>query len=325
MIGRVLEAFGRRPSGAIERVAAGTLNHNYRVGTETDDLFVRLHRSDAGADEIRAEHALIRWVAERGVPVARPIVNVRGETLVAMSDGGLWSVHPWIDGRVIARGTATAAEAMVLGDMHGRTQALLARHPASAGATFDKTWDRAASLSRLQRVLDAAARAGAERWIRDGIALQARLLDREPLRLPSEFAALPCQVVHGDYHDEQVLLDDDGGVAAVVDWEQCGSAARVYELVRAIAFSGLVESPHLEPYLDGYRRHVRLSEAECRLGMQLWWQSRLGGTWLWDAYFLEGNERVAPLFAAAIAACERLADASWRDTVTERMVAAALG
>ena len=150
------------------------------------------------------------------------------------------------------------------------------------------------------------------------IGLQRELLLREPLRHPEDFAHLPCQMLHGDYHDQQVLLDADDRIVAVLDWELFQPGARVWELIRALAFMDLLEHPLLATYLQAYGRHVPLSAAECADGMALWWQSRLGGAWVWTAYFLAGNTRVMHMFDDTVATLDKLAQPGWRDEVTHR-------
>ena len=78
------------------------------------------------------------------------------------------------------------------------------------------------------------------------------------VRAPSEFARLPSQRLHGDQRNEQVLLDDHGEVAAVLDWENCQSGARAWEFIRSIAYCGLFEQAALEDYVRAYfDRRVR--------------------------------------------------------------------
>jgi Ser/Thr protein kinase RdoA (MazF antagonist) len=148
----------------------------------------------------------------------------------------------------------------------------------------------------------------------------------EPLEVlpPDAFAALPCQLLHGDFHDQQVLFAGDR-VSALVDWEIWHADPKIWELIRSLAFSELLETPLLEPYLEGYGRHVRLSEEECRLGWQLWWQTRVVGLWVWGAYYLEGHSRVRQHFPAVTAELELVADVGRRERCEERFMAGVLG
>jgi homoserine kinase type II len=206
--------------------------------------------------------------------------------------------------------------------LHGFTQAVLADHPASHGAVMQLNWDKEQSAAHLARVAEAAALANAEQWLQDAIGRQRVMLERFDVLPPSAFGSLPVQVLHGDFHDHQVLWDGDN-IAALVDWEIWHADPRVWELIRSLAFSLMFDSPQLEDYLAGYRSYVHLSEEECRLGLRLWWQSRVVGLWAWAAYFLQGNTRVAKFFPELVAELDRIADDEWRAATEERFVRAA--
>ncbi len=304
-----------------EPVVGGTLNWNFSVHTDSGRKFVRRYREDIATDRIRGEHALLSWLSERGAPVAVANETPGGATIVDVGDGR-WAVFDWIEGEARPRGTLTRAQARMLGAAHGRIQELLADHPLSAAATMSMRWDKGESLALLERVRDAAAQ-DADPRVRAVIAKQMEALQSLDVLPPEEFAALPAQLLHGDFHDEQIIWRGEA-IWAVVDWEMWKTDLRVWELVRSLTFSKLLESPLMEEYLAGYREHIRLSEEECRLGLRLWWQSRLVGLWVWAAYFLHGNQRVRSLFPAAIEDVNRATDEPWKAALEDRFVRAAL-
>ena len=318
----VVGAFGYWPMGEPQAVTGGTLNWNFRVPTDGGDYFVRRYRDDLETQRIRGEHALVRWVAERGVPAPLPEA-VEDRSLIEIG-GGRWSIFPWIEGEVGGRGTLTPAQATTLGALHGYTQAVLATHPLSEDARMWLNWSKEQSLEMLRRVSRAARDQRAEPEIQGAIDRQFATLEQMDVLPPSAFASLPAQLIHGDFHDHQVLWDGDN-IAALVDWEVWRTDSRIWELVRSLAFSQLLDSPRLEDYLAGYREHVRLSEEECRLGLRLWWQSRTVGLWAWQAYFLDGNTRVSRFFPALVAEHDKLANEGWRSGIEERFVKAAVG
>jgi homoserine kinase type II len=318
----VLDQFGLRLEGEATPVPGGSLNWNYRVETDHGPRFLRRYRDDLEIARIRGEHGLVTWAAARGVPAVRPS-GVRSGRTVAVVAGGRWALFPWVEGAPVERGHLSPEQARALGSVHGRIQAALAEHPLSEDAVMKLHWDRDESLALLGAVETAALKADAEEWILAGIRKQRAMLAALELAPPEAFAALPCQLLHGDFHDEQVLWDGDR-VSAVVDWEIWHTDPRAWELVRSLAFSQLLESPLLEEYLAGYRQHVRLSEYECRLALKLWWQSRVVGLWVWAAYFIERNERVRKVFPSVIADLELVSDPARRAAIEERLLSAAL-
>jgi len=323
-IDRVLGRFRRRRTGAPAPVAGGTLNWNYRVATASGPVFARRWRREVTAEQVMAEHELLGWVAARGIPVVRPYGAAGAETVVEV-EGTMWSLLPWVEGRTTVRGQITAADANALGEMHGRIHAVLAEHPASAGASTQLLWDTASSLADLILVRQVAVEGGAAQEVVAGIDLQVRLLETALVRPRSDFSELPAQLPHGDYHDQQVLFGPGGDILAVNDWEMHRVMARVWEVLRAVAFAQLYEEPGLGAYLSGYRQHVHLSEEECRLGVEAWWYGRLHSRWVYWTYFMEKNERVAEFFPETRRELAQLADERWRADLADRLVRAATG
>ncbi len=216
----------------------------------------------------------------------------------------------------------TPREAESIGAAHGLTQRALLEHPESAGITLQGlsdqlAWDTGRSLEMIKRIERQAARAPEHRAVVEVLSFQRQLLESGAARSFSELSDLPCQLLHGDFHDQQVLLDDDASVVAVVDWELIRPAARVWELIRSLSFSHVLETDLLEHYVSGFRRHVALTEDECRGGIELWWQTRLHGTWVYEAYFLEQNDRTGPLFeeTVAISGASRMNDGEPRSRI----------
>ncbi len=319
MIGRL----GYWPMSEPEPVLSGTLNWNFGIDSDGGRLFVRRYRDDLETPRIHGEHALVRWVEERGVPVPLPELTEDDRSVIEIA-GGRWAVYPWIDGEVPERGSLSGSQVRTLGALHGFTQSVLAGHPDSAGARMQMAWDKAQSLEYLARIRAVAAAKGADDWLQDAVAKQTSLLEGLEVLPPSGYASLPCQLLHGDFHDHQVIWDGEN-IAALVDWEIWHADPRVWEVVRSLAFSQLLDSPMLEDYLGGYRQFVQLTEDECRLGLRLWWQSRLVGLWAWAAYFLQGNTRVAKFFPEMVAELDKVADEGWKAGIEERFVRAACG
>jgi homoserine kinase type II len=302
-------------------VPGGTLNWNFRVETGEGVYFLRCVRANLETERIAGEHELVAWVAERGVPAPVPIPTADGKTIALVGDRR-WALLPWMPGAPVERGTLSPAQARSLGSMHGRVQVVLAGHPASEGARMIGRWDKQQSLDLLDRLIAKARERGEAEWIVAGIESQRRMLDALDVLPPEAFASLPCQVLHGDFHDQQALFVGDE-VSAIVDWEIWHTDPRAWELARSLAFSTLFPSPRLEDYLAGYREHVRLGEDEVRLAMRNWFQSRVVGLWAWWAYLMEGNDRVAAFFPEMIAELERMATPGWTKSVTERVLRAA--
>ncbi|MGE3075794.1 MAG: phosphotransferase enzyme family protein [Dehalococcoidia bacterium] len=317
----VLGMYGLWPYGDPEPVAGGSLNFNFHTYSDGGEHFLRRYRDNLELPRIMGEHALVKWVAERGIPAPVP-ESVPEKGTVAVMGGGHWALYPWVEGVVRERGSLTAEQAHLLGSVHGAIQAILAGYPSDPNERPQLTWDKAQSLELLQRLRIVAAERNAEHWMQEHLAAQAAHLESLEVLPPSAFASLPRQVLHGDFHDHQVMWDGDQ-IVAVVDWEIWRTDSRIWEVIRSLSFSQMLESPRMEDYLAGYRKFVQLGEDEIRLGFKLWWQSRVVGMWAWAENFLAGNERVAKFLPEIASEFKNLQDAAWRSAIEDRFIKAA--
>ncbi|MEP7215002.1 MAG: phosphotransferase [Anaerolineaceae bacterium] len=317
----VLKAWGLDAPGRVAAVPGGTLNWNFDVHSAGSRFFLRCYRSNLETERIEGEHRLVEWVGTAGIPVAAPIPSLDGHSLLLDGDNR-WSLFPWLDGACIERGHLSSPQARALGEMHGRVQSVLARHPESASARLGMRWEKQQSLAALERLVVVGNERRIAQWMIDGIQRQRLLLVAAEVAPPEHFASLPCQLLHGDFHDQQALFAGDE-VCAVVDWEIWHSDPRAWELIRSLAFSQLLDSPLLTDYLKGYREHIQPSEAELQLALTLWFQSRLVGLWAWWAYIMEGSERVKEFFPSMLAELELVTDARWTASIRERLIRAA--
>src|SRR5688572_17640015 len=155
---RALEAWGI--SGAtIAPVPGGTLNWNFRVDSGEGAYFLRCVRANLETERIVGEHALVQWVADRGIPAPVAIPTRDGATIALVGEPGeerRWALLPWMPGDPVERGTLNRAQARSVGAIHGRIQGVLADHPDSKDARMLMRWDKAQSLGLLDRLVEAA-------------------------------------------------------------------------------------------------------------------------------------------------------------------------
>ena len=313
------QLFGFEPPGASTFVGTGTLNWNYRVETSGGPLFVRKHRPERTSQQIASEHACLHRVVDRGVPAPLPHAAPGGATVLEHA-GSLWSVFPWCDAAPPMRGEMTERQTWAAGEMHGRIHAILADDPPSGTPDPRLEYDTAGAFAELETLLG-LARECKHSLLIETLELQYALL-REHGPAARSYASLRLGMAPGDYHVQQLLFRGDR-LVAVTDWELFGMWALVSELIRSLYFSRVLESAQMPAYLDGYRTHVQPSESDCRLGMARWWQGRLHTAWVFRAYLIEGNERVAEFFPETLRALRALADEESRNEITERFVRAA--
>jgi Ser/Thr protein kinase RdoA (MazF antagonist) len=317
-VDRVLSRFGLERRSEPVSMYDSVLNHNYRVQTGGGPRFVKFIQQKRTYEVVSAEHRAMRFAGERGIPVALPDRDASGESVIDLG-GQLAAVYPFIEGRTADRHAITDAEAAALGDTLGRLQSVLAGYRdeiLSSRPSGEVTWNPQRSEQELLEVRSIvrakASLTEADRWALAGIEGQLGHLRAGDSRDPAEFAWLPMQLEHGDFHERNVIFSRSGEVAAVVDWERIRELPRAFQMVRAVDFIGLLADGPVEPFLAGYGRHMCLSREECAAAVEHWWQNVFHNTWAYTDYYLRGNLSVGRFFADQVPRLERLADPAYR-------------
>jgi aminoglycoside phosphotransferase (APT) family kinase protein len=200
------------------RIAGGLSNLTYHMWDAAERHWVLrrppLHGVEQSAHDMGREHRIMEALGPSAVPVP-PVVGLCDDTSVT---GAPFFVMEYVDGAVLRGPEIVALQT----DEHMRTRAsesmidtLVALHAVDPDAV---------GLGDLGRREDYCARQ-LKRWQRQWDRVHTRDLpqiseayDRLRSNIPPQLGA---GIVHGDYRLDNLILDDDGRVAAVVDWELC--------------------------------------------------------------------------------------------------------
>jgi len=252
----VCAAFGFGVPVGIERVTTGYLNRNEAVTLADRRLFLKgsRHRDPR---VIVAEHAVIRHAAARGIPTPLPLIAPDGRSVVVV-DGVPWSAFPFVAGTMLAGADLPERLGTLLAQVHRA----LASCP-TAGLTFAEgalAWDSVrthTAMATIEEHIAARVASGSadafDRFTIGAFATLREVLQTAPL--PTAFAALPVQVIHGDCYPPNILCGPAGHPMALLDWEFATLRPRAWDIARALAFTffGLHGAP---PDLPAARRCV---------------------------------------------------------------------
>lgn len=237
---------------AVEGIAAGTINSNYRVTAGGAAWFVRVNEGKSEED-VAYEAELVAHLAACGVPTPRARVADDGRTW-ARTSVGLVTVFPWVAGahrraRELAPADAAACGA-ALAAMHRAAEAFPRRRESRYAF---------AELVRRWRGLPRGGEADVEAAIADTGEELAWLEARAAAR-----AALPRGVIHGDLFVDNVLFDE-GRLVALLDFEQASDGTLAYDLavcVCAWTYGDDFDAGRAAALVDGYARVRPLTPAE---------------------------------------------------------------
>jgi 4-aminobutyrate aminotransferase-like enzyme/aminoglycoside phosphotransferase (APT) family kinase protein len=253
----------------VARIAAevfGVEGRAVDLGSERDQTFLiedggggavlKISNSAEDADVLDLEAAAIAHVAavDPGLPVARPLAPR------AQYEGHHVRLFERLHGR---KGGPELSDAAVraYGETHARLNLALRSffHPA---AGRELLWD-VRQTPRLLAVLDA---------IEDNArrALVRRTVERFEQRVAPRWPLLRAQIVHGDLNLDNVLLDDGGPIAGIVDFGDCSFTAQAADFAVGVA-SLLRGRPDEDVFriarlaLDGYQARLPLEPLELEL------------------------------------------------------------
>ena len=247
-------------------------------------------------DRERLERRGLDLAAAGGIPVAPRIPTIDGRDVVVEDDERSWSLYEWAPGRHVPRRSLEPVHAAALGRMLARV------HDALADAAFGddeppEPVDRsvADTLGRIDELLEVVRahptpgddERAAIAWLEaQAASLRAGEADEPPPPLP----ASALQLVHGDYHDGNVLFDETGhDVVAVLDWDRCRPWWPALEVVRCLALSFHLEPALVAAFLDGYRL---LTLADLDDAAAIYGFERAHDLWFFRDLYLRGNERL---------------------------------
>jgi aminoglycoside phosphotransferase (APT) family kinase protein len=198
----------------LRHAATGWDNVTYRLG---EDLAVRLPRLKAAVPLLRQEQRWLPWLASRlPVPVPAPVhVGEPGPEF-----GSAWSVVPWVAGQSAECAPLSTTEAGRFGEF------LAAVHqPAPDG--FPRNDYRGVPLVNLTDQIEELLRQLSTVDSLEPVLSAVRDQWRSAVGVPMD---VPETCVHGDLHPKNIVVDQAGRLAAVLDWGDMTTGDRSADL-----------------------------------------------------------------------------------------------
>jgi aminoglycoside phosphotransferase (APT) family kinase protein len=250
------------PPLSFELIAGGRSNLTYRVTDAKGGAWV-LRRPPLGhvlptAHDMGREHRIISALADTDVPVA-PVVGLCTDDEV---NGAPFYVMGFVDG-IVARDRPTAEQ------LGSERRATAGKDITDVLARIHSVDPDAVGLGDLGRKEGYIERQ-LKRWHSQWQQSQTRELpavdevhDALVARVPQQG---PATIVHGDYRLDNCLLDTDGRIAAVLDWELCTLGDPLADVGLLLVYWTQREDPHpalpdAPTLLDGFPTRTELTEA----------------------------------------------------------------
>jgi aminoglycoside phosphotransferase (APT) family kinase protein len=209
---------GAAPPLAFERIAGGRSNLTYGVADAAGNRWALrrppLGRRLVSAHDMAREHRILAALAPTEVPVP-PVVGLCDDESV---NGAAFYVMEFVAGPILRSGREAAAA------FDEEARAAIGDRVVDTLVTIHDVDPDAVGLGELGKKQDYVARQ-LHRWSGQWEKSKTRevpLVDDVHRRLVARIPEQgPATIVHGDYRLDNMILTDEGEVAAVVDWELC--------------------------------------------------------------------------------------------------------
>ncbi|WP_210438709.1 phosphotransferase enzyme family protein [Nocardioides xinjiangensis] len=313
--------FHGRDVERLEQLPQGVKNVNFRVRAADRDWVLKLHASPGAAERLMLTHRLETCLVEAGLPVARLHRPAAGGTFVA-TDAGTFTLHGWVDGHQISIGERDAVHAshpdlvrdlgQLLGDLHREGRQALA--DPDAGVPVESLLSAPARTvasirhgrpHRFRKTARLRRNGGAfDRWVLS--VLPGLFRDAALLASPRVAAILdPGDVIlaHNDVNWENLVLDRDFAVLALLDFDNAAPLPRALDVGAAAAVLVGADEERLHRFLEAYALAFGTAVGRSAVHLGMRWKCVRSILWSVDAYV---SGRVADVDLVA-AWCRHLA------------------
>mgnify|MGYP001320557710 CR=1 FL=1 len=223
-------AFPDLPAGLELAPGAGTGNRSFRARAGGRGFFVRVRNPKyAAEDAMRFESDLLADLREQGLPVFPPLLSAEGLPWAWIGNACV-QVSPLVTGEEFATGNAAqmASAGRFLSRLHREGRRFL--------GDPRKQWDREDSFMIAFAGFDLVRNRDAEEHYTADLNAVAASIHRFLRDLPPQrFWTLPQSVVHGDFHQGNLLFRGDA-LAGVFDWDYACEHPRLKDLANALMF-----------------------------------------------------------------------------------------
>lgn len=235
-------------------IAAGTINSNFSIQTESARYFLRVNEGKS-LEDVAWEAQLLDWLSHHGFPTPAPVLSEQGAGYLGFQ-GKLLTLFPWSGGRHLSAAEVSAGQAELLG------QSLAHLH--RLGALAPPTWRRISiyDQAHLRRRFESIL-ARREPELERAISILQPAMD-EAEQAHAIRAASTETLIHGDLFRDNVLWDGPR-LVAILDFEQASRGTVAYDLAVCLndwCWDGAPRPDLVAALLTGYRRERELSAAD---------------------------------------------------------------
>lgn len=293
-----LYGIGKNPK-IINPVKEGYLSQNYILESGNNRFFLKQY-ANYTEQQIKEIHQVKRYFADSGIPIILPIVSISGKTYFTLEDK-FYALFPFINRKTVNRKELSSKSLKSLAQMLAKIHLLSKDDYPKIINQYQKSWNSEDFFVTSKIILNKLEHKDSKNDF-DYLALKTLNLKVEIVKnnriTPEDLDIQNKCLVHGDYHEKNVFLDDYGNVEYVFDLEKACIGIKLFEIIRSmdlICLNGEFNKENIQKaqiYLKAYSDEYPISRDELHRGINFYYIKKSHSLWIEKEHYINENMRV---------------------------------
>ena len=285
----------------LEEVKEGYLSKNHIVYTDKYKYFLKEYRDVYTKEEIIDIHKVGRIFHKNNIPIILPIRNIKNETFFTVNNHR-YSLFPFVEGVKVDREHITTKEtiesiAKTLANIH-----MISLNGLPIKIHHEDSFINIENFFTGSQIIFNILNSIKDKTEFDQLALKTMDLKMSLLKENEElirsFVGVKDHLLHGDYHDKNIFLDNNGDVKYIFDLEKAKIGDRLQELVRSMDYIFLngeygkenIENAKL--YVQTYYDIYPFDKEDLINTLKGYWLKKATSLWIFNTHYVEKSNRV---------------------------------
>lgn len=277
-----------------ERVLEGVLNDNYILTTTQGKYFIKSIREKAKY-KIKMINEVESFAKSNGIPVVVMMKTKSGEIFVP-SNTDIYTLYHFVENN--KKSIYSQEDYFSIGEMLGKIHIAGKKELPVSLELID--FEKSKSSDIIEKLIKYRDDIGNKDIQDDTDKLFLKFIDFKLSIIPKiKQVVLPNNnLIHGDYHPGNILLDQEGKIIGICDWEKAKYAPRSYELARSLIYICYPEGYDpkeslisIKSFLSGYLSQNAVGKKEIMDGCQMRVYDMTLSSWIEEKYYQLNDDR----------------------------------
>jgi Ser/Thr protein kinase RdoA (MazF antagonist) len=284
----------------INKVTEGYLSHNYILTANNKKYFLKQYREKYTEDFVKDIHKVINFFSKNNIPAVKPIEDINNQTFFIFNNR-IYTIFPFINGIAGNRKTLNKKSIISLASTLANIHLLSTNNLPLQINSFEGPINRDYFLNTYPKIIY-IIESKTDKKSFDKLALQVlrlkkRWVDKSKNRL-EEFDVKKDHLLHGDYHEKNVLFDKYGEVKYLFDWEKTEIGDRLHEVIRSmdyVCLDGVYKKQNIDKariYIQTYKQLYPFTKEDFLLALEKYYLKQAHSLWIERTHYLENSDRV---------------------------------